>query len=133
MELGENAELNMDTALNLFSTICYNNKNFIQAGFIVSNGRELASIQSGGAVVKFDNYTHAGSGGIYVDGLLKNGWKKGMGMLEARDLAVKAISLAIEADGGRGGNCRIVDVKESGESRMEIVDNSVVKENGRMT
>lgn len=50
-----------------------------------------------------------------------------MSFLEAREIAIKALALAIEKDGSSGGNLRIVNVKNSGESSEELLFNNEVK------
>lgn len=41
MELSDDQTISLDTVVKLFSGICYNNKNFISAAFIISNGKEI--------------------------------------------------------------------------------------------
>ena len=52
MELPHNARLQLDTVLNLYKQICYGNKNSLSAAYLVTNGAELASVNSSGAIVK---------------------------------------------------------------------------------
>ena len=124
MELPSDAKLNIDTVLSLYKTICYNNKNNLSAAYIITDGKQLASIGTSGAVVKHDQWASYGSGSTYVDGFIKNQIRGDLSYIEAKELAMRAVSFAIDSDGSSGGNVRLVDVKASGESFMDIMDNS---------
>jgi len=128
MELPSDTPLNLDTVLNLYKTICYNNKNNLSAAYIITDGREIASVGTSGAVVKHADWASYGSGSTYVDGFIKSYIRKDMSYIEASELAIKAVSLAIDSDGSSGGNVRIVDVRNNGESKMDIIDNSKLLE-----
>ena len=124
MELPHNAKLSLDTVLNLYKSICYSNKNNLSAAYIVTDGRELASVNTSGAIVKHAEWASFGSGSIYVDGFVKSQVRGDLSYIEAKELALRAVSLAIDSDGSSGGNVRLVDVKSTGETTMDIVDNS---------
>lgn len=128
MELPSDAKLSLDTVLNLYKLICYNNKNFLSAAYIISDGKEIASVGTSGAFVKHEAWASYGSGSTYVDGFIKNQIRNDLSYIEATELAAKAVSLAIDSDGSSGGNVRIVDVKNTGESRMDVIDNSRLSE-----
>ncbi len=53
---------------------------------------------------------------MYVSGYLNDRTKPNMSYLEARDLMIKSVALAIELDSGSGGNIRINDVKSNGKA-----------------
>ena len=127
MEMGDVHELKLETVVRLFSTICYNNKNFISAAFIVSNGREIYTLTAGGAYIKNDLFSSKGSGSGFIEGFLKDRLMPNMNFYETREAAVKALALAILSDGSSGGNMRLVDVKSNGVSSEEILLNSEVK------
>ena len=128
MELPDHARLNIDTALNIYKSICYGNKNYLSAAYLVTNGQELASVNTSGAVIKHSDWASFGSGSIYVDGFIKSHMRGELSYIEAKELALRAVSLAIDSDGSSGGNVRLVDVKATGESAMEIVDNSKLED-----
>ena len=46
---------------------------------------------------------------------------------QARELSIKGVVFAIQNDGSSGGNIRIVDVKRSGETTEDIIDNKEIK------
>lgn len=50
-----------------------------------------------------------------------------MNFYEAREIAVKALALAITHDGSSGGNMRIVDMKNTGVAQEELLMNSEVR------
>jgi len=128
MELPSDVPLSLDTVLNLYKTICYNNKNYLSAAYIITDGKQIASVGTSGAIVKHDAWASYGSGSTYVDGFVKSHIRKDLSYIEATELAIKAVSLAIDSDGSSGGNVRIVDVKYTGETKMDIVDNSKLLE-----
>lgn len=128
MELPSGAKLNFETVLNLFKTICYNNKNNLNASFLVTDGKHLATVNSSGAVVKHSEWASSGSGSLYVDGFIKSQVRGDLSYIEAKELALRSVALAIDSDGSSGGNVRLVDVKATGESTMELVDNSRLNE-----
>lgn len=117
----------METIVTLYKNICYNNKNFISAAFIISNGKEIYSISSGGMTIKENSYSSKGSGGIYISGFLKDQIKEEMSYYDVREIAVKALALAITHDGSSGGNMRLVDLKNTGVASEEILLNSEVR------
>lgn len=124
MELPSDAKLNLQTVLALYKMICYSNKNNLSAAYILTDGKELASVGTSGAVVMHDQWASYGSGSTYVDGFIKSHIRGGLSYIEARELAMKAVSLAIDSDGSSGGNVRLVDIKATGESSMDIIDNN---------
>ena len=50
-----------------------------------------------------------------------------MSYLEARNLIVKALALAIDVDGSSGGNIRLNDIKSTGTDREELVENKEIR------
>ena len=127
MELDDQQEIKIETVVRIFSSICYQNKNFISASFIIGNGKEIYSITSGGMWVKNELYACKGSGSTFISGYLKDKIKNGMNFYESREAAVKAIALAIVHDGSSGGNLRIVDLKDNGKSSEEIIQNKEIR------
>ena len=128
MELNDQSKISMDTVLNLYRTICYGNKNFLSCAFIISDGKDLASVSSSGVTVKHDLITFAGSGSTYVNGFVKANTRPNMSFAEAREVAIKAVSLAIDSDGGSGGNARICNISNTGRSEMEVIDNKELRD-----
>lgn len=128
MELPPDAKLNLDTVLNLYKTICYNNKNNLSAAYIITDGKQIASVGTSGAVVKHEAWASYGSGSTYVDGFIKSHIRGDLSYIEAKELALKAVSFAIDSDGSSGGNVRLVDVKATGETSTDFVQNNLLLE-----
>ena len=127
MELGHGEELKLDTVSTLLKNVCYNNKKFVRSAFILSNGKEIHSICSGGAFFNHELFAVNGSGGTYINGYLKHVIKNNMSYYETREALIKAVALAISVDGSSGGSIRLVDVKKSGEANEEIIDHHEIK------
>ncbi len=57
---------------------------------------------------------YKGSGSTFIQGFLKDKMKENLSFFEVRDLAIKALALAMDVDGSSGGNIRLNDVKSTG-------------------
>eukprot|EP01119_Soliformovum_irregulare_P003151 TRINITY_DN13471_c0_g1_i1.p1 TRINITY_DN13471_c0_g1~~TRINITY_DN13471_c0_g1_i1.p1 ORF type:complete len:218 (-),score=33.83 TRINITY_DN13471_c0_g1_i1:38-691(-) len=128
-ELGEQPEIK--TAAALFQTLCYQNKNALQAGIIVAGyhprtGGEVYTIPLGGALVK-SPWTIGGSGSSYIYGFCDTNFRDGMTKQEAMDFVTRAISLAITRDGSSGGVCRLCIIDKTGVERVMVPGNKLPK------
>lgn len=68
-----------------------------------------------------------GSGSTYIRGYLNDKLRENMSFYEVREVLLKGMALAITNDGSSGGNIRLTDVKNNGESQDEIILNKEVK------
>ena len=50
-----------------------------------------------------------------------------MSFSEARQILLEALALAMDTDGSSGGNIRLTDVKTSGDSSEEIIENKELR------
>ena len=128
MELDENAQLSLETVTKLYKNICYNNKNSLSGAVLLTNGRELSSINTSGAFFFHDVWASHGSGSAFIDGFLRNHTKPNMTYEEANFVITKAVALAIAADASSGGCVRLVNVRHDGTADHTVVDNSRIEE-----
>jgi proteasome beta subunit len=77
-------------------------------------GTHLYVIETDGAVLEFKDYYTTGSGSPMVFGVLENSYKDGMTVKEGEELAVKAISAAIQRDPASGGGLDVVVITKDG-------------------
>jgi 20S proteasome subunit beta 1 len=128
MELEENANLNLKTVTNLYKNICYSNKDSLSCAFILSNGKELSSINTSGAYFFHDLWTSHGSGSAFIDGYLRNHTKANMTFEEAHFVITKSIALAIAADSSSGGCIRVVNIRDDGTADHNYIDNAMIEQ-----
>lgn len=94
---------------------------------MVSNGVDVYQVSPGGMTHKQELYGCSGSGSLYISGFLKDKIQPDMNFYETREVAVKALALAIVHDGSSGGNMRIVDLKANGTTTEEILLHSEIR------
>lgn len=104
----------VSTAAKLFASICYSNKNFLQASVICAGwdevqGGQVYEIPLGGSLMK-EPYAIGGSGSSYIYGFCDANWRENMSLTDAKAFVIKALSLAINRDGGSGGVIRLTTV-----------------------
>ena len=127
MDLEDNQKLDIKTVVNLYKQIIYGNKKFLQCAFIITNGKDIYTVSSGGAYLQHNLFATNGSGSIYIRGYLNDKLRENMSFYEVREVLLKGMALAINNDGSSGGNIRLTDVKNNGESQDEIILNKEIK------
>lgn len=113
----------VETAASVFKTLCYNNKDMLQAGIIVAGFDEqkqcgeVYSIPLGGSVHK-QKYAIAGSGSAFIYGYCDKNFKENMSKDETVDFMKHSLSQAIKWDGSSGGVIRMVVLTKDGIERL---------------
>lgn len=79
-----------------------------------STGTHLYVIEVDGAVLEFKDYYTTGSGSPMVFGVLENSYKDGMSIKEGEELAVKAVSAAIQRDPASGNGVDVIIITKDG-------------------
>ncbi|OWZ11183.1 Proteasome subunit beta type-6 [Phytophthora megakarya] len=107
----------VDTAANLFRSLCYHNKDRLLAGIIVAGwdpvkGGQVFSIPIGGAMVEQD-FAIGGSGSTYIYGLVDAEYRPDMTKDECQQFVKKALAHAMARDGSSGGVIRTVTITEN--------------------
>eukprot|EP01055_Gregarina_sp_Pseudo9_P000906 Gregarina_sp_Pseudo_9__905@NODE_1580_length_1480_cov_139_367106_g1465_i0_p1_GENE_NODE_1580_length_1480_cov_139_367106_g1465_i0NODE_1580_length_1480_cov_139_367106_g1465_i0_p1_ORF_typecomplete_len235_score68_89Proteasome/PF00227_26/3_5e34_NODE_1580_length_1480_cov_139_367106_g1465_i06521356 len=105
-------------AASLARLIQFNNKAFLHTGLIVGGvdarrGPQIFQLPLGGSVFE-SNYAVAGSGGPFIAAMLKQEFKPNMSKAEAKELAIKLITIAIHHNASCGGMVRWVAIEEEG-------------------
>ncbi len=92
-------------------------------GGVDSTGPHIFSIDAAGGAIE-DVYTTTGSGSPYVFGVLEDGYKEGMDMEEAINIAIRAMSAAMKRDSASGNGMDIVVItsKEYKELSSEEIE-----------
>jgi proteasome beta subunit len=79
-----------------------------------NTGMRLYTIDPDGAVLEFKDYFTTGSGSIVVFGVLENSFKENMSIKEGEELAVRAVSAAIQRDTASGNGIDVVTITKEG-------------------
>ncbi|KAM1089179.1 hypothetical protein TB1_016216 [Malus domestica] len=119
IQLGQPATVKV--CANLVRLLSYGNKNMLETGLIVGGwdkyeGGKIYGIPLGGTLLELP-FAIGGSGSSYLYGFFDQAWKEGMTKDEAKQLVVKAVSLAIARDGASGGVVRTVVINSEGVTR----------------
>ncbi|CAG9327467.1 unnamed protein product [Blepharisma stoltei] len=102
------------TAARLLQELLYQNKAFLEGGFIVGgwdpvNGSQLYEVALGGTLVS-QRYALMGSGSTYIYGYCDAEFREGMSQEECTKFIKKGLALAMARDGGSGGCERLLVV-----------------------
>ena len=127
IELGTNGVIDLKTVATLYKNLCYPNKDALGCAFIISNGKEIMSIDSSGAVFQNDLIASYGSGSAYISGLLNCNVKDDMSREEVYNLLIKSVGYAVEYDASSGGNINIFDLSKTGEIKRTIFDRNEIE------
>ncbi|MGV8086145.1 MAG: proteasome subunit beta [Candidatus Woesearchaeota archaeon] len=108
-------------AANFAARICYDNArqyfpsmaHLIVAGFD-NTGSKIYEVDIDGCMLDVKDYVSTGSGSILVYGILENSYKDNIGVKEGEELAVKAISSAIQRDSGSGNGIDVLVITKTG-------------------
>jgi proteasome beta subunit len=84
----------------------------ILGGYDSSGGYVYSLDAAGGAIP--DNYTSAGSGSPYVFGVLEDSYKDNLSTNEGVDIAIRAITAAMNRDSASGGMINIAVITKDG-------------------
>jgi proteasome beta subunit len=127
--LKREARMPVKSAATLMSNILNQRKFYpyyvqlILGGYDSTGGHVYSLDAAGGAIP--DNYTSAGSGSPYVFGVLEDNYRDDMTASEGVDLAVRAITAAMNRDSASGGMINVAVINEDG--FKEIPENEIKK------
>ena len=127
MELGSQGTIDLNTVATLYKNICYSNKDSLQCAFIISNGKEIMSIDSSGAFFRHDLIASHGSGSAYISGLLHTNIRDNMSREEVLSLLIKSVGYAIDYDGSSGGNINIYELDKNGSAKRTLYDHNQIE------
>jgi len=119
--LRTNRPMSVKEAANLASRIMYDgartyfpNMTQVLMGGYDNSGFYLFEIDVDGACMLYKDYFSTGSGSIVVFGVLEHAYKDGMTVKEGEDLAVKAVSAAIQRDPASGNGIDVMMITKDG-------------------
>ena len=127
--LKREARMPVKSAATLMSNILNQRKFYpyyvqlILGGYDNTGGHVYSLDAAGGAIP--DKYTSAGSGSPYVFGVLEDNYRDDMTANEGVDLAVRAITAAMNRDSASGGMINVAIINEDG--FKEIPENEIKK------
>jgi len=116
--LKREARMPVKSAATLMSNILNQRKFYpyyvqlILGGYDNAGGHVYSLDAAGGAIP--DKYTSAGSGSPYVFGVLEDNYRDDMTASEGVDLAVRAITAAMNRDSASGGMINVAVINEDG-------------------
>ncbi len=132
-DLRTNREVNVKEAVNLLSSMVYNNirkmsmipgiSHFILGGKD-NEGIYAYDIGADGSITNIDEYSSSGSGSVMAYGVLETLYKKDLTVEEGVKLGAKAINAAVQRDIASGNGIDIVSITKSGVKKVlsKIVD-----------
>jgi proteasome beta subunit len=119
-------------AANLLAGMVYHNirkmsmmpgiSHFIFAGYDM-NGPAIYDIYPDGSIQQIDDFVASGSGSPFAYGLFEAQYKKGFSQAEAQDLAMKAVTSALQRDSASGDGIDVVVISKNGIKK--VVDKSL--------
>ena len=119
-EVTSNREISIRSAAKLLSNIMYSRKlipylsEAIVAG-IDSEGPHLYVLDPIGSLIE-DDYAALGSGASIAIGVIESEYREGLGLDEAKKVAVEAVRAAIKRDAGSGDGIDVLILGASGTS-----------------
>jgi len=122
-------EPTIQLAANIFKKLCYENKEYLQAGIIVAGwddekGGAVYNIPLGGSLHE-QPFAIGGSGSTYIYGYCDSIYRDGMSREECEQFVINALSLAMSRDGSSGGVIRLAIVEELGIVRKTVLGNEL--------
>jgi proteasome beta subunit len=115
--LKTNRTITVKEAANFAARICYENARqyfpsitHLLVGGFDTTGAKIYEVDIDGAMLDVKDYVSTGSGSILVYGLLENSYKDSITVKDGEDLAVKAISSAMQRDSGSGNGITVVAI-----------------------
>ncbi len=126
-DLRTNREVTVKEAVNLLSSMVYNNirKFSIIPGishFLVggkdNEGIHVYDIGADGSITNIDDYTGSGSGSVMAYGVLETLYQKGLTIDEGIKLGAKAINAAVQRDIASGNGIDIVSITKDGVKKV---------------
>lgn len=122
-DLRTNREVTVKEAVNLLSSMVYNNirkfsiipgiSHFLVGGKDVE-GIHVYDIGADGSITYIDEYTGSGSGSVIAYGVLETLYQKGLTVDEGIKLGAKAINAAVQRDIASGNGIDIVTITKDG-------------------
>ncbi|KAM8840331.1 proteasome 20S subunit beta 12 [Spinachia spinachia] len=118
-------------AASVLQTLCYNNKEELQAGFITAGwdrkkGPQVYVVSLGGMLVG-QPVTIGGSGSTYIYGYIDAKYKADMSREECLQFATNALALAMGRDNVSGGVAHLVVITETGVEHVVVPGNKLPK------
>ncbi len=123
IEIRKGRKSTIKQAANLLAGLVYGNirrMSMIQSvvGFLMggrdSNGYHLFNIGIDGSLAKMEDYVCDGSGMMFATGVLESSYKKNMTIEEGIQLAIKALTAAIQRDIATGNGIDILTITKDG-------------------
>ena len=90
---------------------------FIFAGYD-SVGPAIYDIYPDGSIQEVQDFVASGSGSTFAYGLIEAQFKKGMSLAECQDLALKAVSSALQRDSASGNGIDVVAITKNGVKKL---------------
>jgi len=124
MKLRKGKEPQVREAANLLANLAYSNirrpsmipgiVGFLFGGWDEKEGYQLYEIAFDGSVLPVEDYASDGSGSIVTIGVMETLFKEGITIEEGKEMAIRAISTAIDRDLATGDGIDILVVTEKG-------------------
>jgi proteasome beta subunit len=114
-------------AANLLAGMVYSNirkmsmipgvSHFIFAG-VDETGYHVYDIYPDGSITEAEDFVSSGSGSVFAYGVLETLYKKGSSIEEAKQLAIKSVSAALQRDSASGNGVDIVEITQAGAKKI---------------
>ena len=113
--------VNVKEAANFAARICYDNARqyfpsmtHLLIGGFDSVGSRIFEVDIDGCMLDVKDYVSTGSGSVLVYGILENSYKDSITVKDGEELAVKAISAAMQRDSGSGNGIDVLAITKNG-------------------
>jgi proteasome beta subunit len=113
--------VNVKEAANFAARISYDNARqyfpsmtHLLIGGYDSVGARVYEVDIDGCILDVKDYVSTGSGSVLVYGILENVYKDTLTVKDAEDLAVKAVSAAMQRDSGSGNGIDVLTITKNG-------------------
>jgi 20S proteasome subunit beta 1 len=131
-QLERSAPLEVRTVAQILRNICYQRKStsncsFICAGWDIFHGGQIYTVVQGGTILATPLIS-SGSGSIFISSFCDVEFRDIMSDMEAEDLSLKAISLAIQRDSNSSGIIRICKISKEGIFKNSFVPSKICKQ-----
>ncbi len=82
------------------------------------SGNQIYEIYPDGSVSLIDNFVSSGSGSMFAYGIFESQWQKDMTEQEAVNMAVKAVTAAMQRDSASGEGIDVVRIDKTGVNKV---------------
>jgi proteasome beta subunit len=132
--LKRDEEMSIEAAATLMANILSGRRYFpywvqLLVGGLDSKGGHIYSLDAAGGSIP-DDYVATGSGSPYVYGVMEDYYKENMSMAEGMDLAIRALTAAMNRDAASGNGIVVATITKKG--YVELTEDDIKRRKKKM-